>query len=659
MKSILLLSLLLTAFTCFAQDQQPVNPNATREARALLSYLSAIDDENILSGQHSYNANPEQYYLRAHKITGEFPAIWGSDFIWQGSRDPGEEVVDAAIQKHEEGAIVTLMWHAGRPTDEPPFGWRESIQGDLTGEEWKELTTPGTRLYNRWLQQVDRVAGHLKQLQAANVPVLWRPYHEMNGAWFWWGDKKGADGYIKLWKMLFDRYVNHHQLNNLIWVWNANGPRDLPKDEAFSYEHYYPGPQYVDVLATDVYHFDYEQQDYEALLELAGDKIIALGEVGRLPNTIMLEAQPRWAWFMVWSNWLETANDPAGVRAVYEHPATLNRGEVRIPWQAGAIDLPPLPRLRVQGNAFVDDAGDTLVFRGLNTSDPDKLAKNRRWNKAYFEEMKRWGANIVRFPVHPRAWRERGATDYLNLLDQGVAWATELGLYVIIDWHSIGNLRTHLYQDPSYATTQTETFEFWRTIARHYKDNTTVAFYELYNEPTTANGQHGTCTWIQWKTLMEEMIAIIRANGGAGIPLVAGFNWAYDLTPVRERPIEAEGIAYVSHPYPQKRPKPWETRWTEDWGFVAENYPLILTEIGFAGEEEPGAHIPVISDESYGEAITRYCDERGISYVVWVFDPHWAPGLFKDWDYTPTRHGAFFKDHLSTYDKYTPRGHKR
>ncbi|MEL6653537.1 MAG: glycoside hydrolase family 5 protein, partial [Bacteroidota bacterium] len=134
-----------------------------------------------------------------------------------------------------------------------------------------------------------------------------------------------------------------------------------------------------------------------------------------------------------------------------------------------------------------------------------------------------------------------------------------------------------------------------------------------------------------------------RANGGEGIPLVAGFNWAYDLTPVRERPIQAEGIAYVSHPYPQKRPKPWTEQWTQDWGFVKETYPIILTEIGFAGEEEKGAHVPVISDESYGEAITDYCAERDISYVVWVFDPRWAPGLFSDWDYTLTRHGKFFK----------------
>lgn len=309
-----------------------------------------------------------------------------------------------------------------------------------------------------------------------------------------------------------------------------------------------------------------------------------------------------------------------------------------------------LPRVSVNGNQFVTAGGTPIVFRGLNASDPDRLAAAGQWNASYFAEIKAWGANIVRFPVHPSRWRARGQAYYLELLDEGIRLAAEQDLYVIIDWHSIGNLRTQLYQRDTYDTTLKETFEFWRTIAERYGDNTTVAFYELFNEPTTQQGRLGSCTWAQWKTLMEEVIGIIRANGGQGVPLVAGFNWAYDLTPVREQPIAADGIAYVSHPYPQKRPKPWEAQWTEDWGFVKEKYPLMLTEIGFAGEEEPGAHIPVISDESYGDAITNYCDAAGISYVVWVFDPRWAPALFTDWSFKElTRQGHFFKQKLQGY----------
>ena len=311
----------------------------------------------------------------------------------------------------------------------------------------------------------------------------------------------------------------------------------------------------------------------------------------------------------------------------------------------------PLSRISVAGNQFVTQDGQTIVFRGLNASDPDKLEKNDHWDKYYFAEMKSWGANIVRLPVHPHAWAERGEEAYLELLDQGIQWATELGMYVVMDWHSIGNLRSELFQHPRYDTDKKQTFEFWRTIAKRYGDNTTVAFYELFNEPTVYNGQLGTCTWMQWKELNEEMITIVRANGGQGIPLVAGFNWAYDLTVVKDNPIDAEGIGYVSHPYPMKRAQPWEAQWTADWGFVKDKYPVILTEIGFSGPEDPGAHIPVISDESYGDAITNYCDQKDISYVVWVFDPQWAPRLFTGWDFTPSRQGKYFKAKLQSYGK--------
>ena len=309
---------------------------------------------------------------------------------------------------------------------------------------------------------------------------------------------------------------------------------------------------------------------------------------------------------------------------------------------ASRASIAQLGQVSVSGNKFMVD-GKAIVFRGLDASDPDKLAKDGHWNKEYFEAVKSWGANIVRFPVHPTAWRNRGRNEYLKLLDSGVKWTTDLSLYVIIDWHSIGNLRTEMYQSPMYETTRKETFEFWRTMAGRYKGNTTVAFFEFFNEPTVMNGQLGLCSWKDWKEMNEEMIVIIRASGSKAIPLIAGFNWAYDLTPVANDPINAEGIAYVSHPYPMKREKPWEPKWDKDWGFVAKKYPLILTEIGFCGADERGAHVPVISDESYGDAITKYCADNGISYTVWVFDPQWAPMLISDWNFTPTRQGRYFK----------------
>ncbi|HEY1870927.1 MAG TPA: glycosyl hydrolase [Chitinophagaceae bacterium] len=309
-----------------AQSFQPVNKNASPEAKKLLSYLYSINGKYILSGEHG----DERWLDTVKNITGKYPAVWGNDFIWAGTKDRGQEVVNEAIEKYKEGFIITLMWHQGRPIDDPPYGWKESVQAKLTDEQWKELTTEGTELNKRWLVQIDKVAGYLKQLDSAHIPILWRPYHEMNGIWFWWGNKKGKDGIQKLWKMMYDRYVNHFHLNNLLWVWGANGPRDIPGDEAYDYKDYYPGNDYVDVLGSDVYHMDYEQKDYQQLVDLGKGKLVALTECGELPSVTILQAQPKWSWFLVWNAFInEPYNSKQHVNEIYDLPQILTHDKVK------------------------------------------------------------------------------------------------------------------------------------------------------------------------------------------------------------------------------------------------------------------------------------------------------------------------------------------
>ncbi|HLP16635.1 MAG TPA: cellulase family glycosylhydrolase [Bacteroidota bacterium] len=301
-----------------------------------------------------------------------------------------------------------------------------------------------------------------------------------------------------------------------------------------------------------------------------------------------------------------------------------------------------LPRIQVKGNVFVDPQGKTVVFRGLNISDPDKIEHQGHWSKQHFVRVKEMGAMFVRIPVHPVAWRERTPEKYLTLLDQAVDWCTDLGLYVIIDWHSIGNLKSGLFQDPMYRTTEQETYEFWRTIARHFQGNNTAAFYELFNEPTIYQGELGSVSWSDWKKMNENMIDIIRAYDNEVIPLVAGFDWAYDLTPLNIEPIRAERIGYITHPYPHKRTKPYEPKWEENFGFAASRYPIVATEIGFTLGKEGMAE-----NGEYGKAIIAYLDAKGISWAAWVFDPEWYPRMFESWDtYKLTEGGEFFKTAL-------------
>jgi len=343
------LCIVLFFSACAHESGKNVNPDASPRARKLLDFLYEIRGSYILSGQHNFISTDSKYSDLIKKETGRYPAVWGSDFsfCYEGDEpirflhcgplnlgDPDaiasyealqsreveytglspdetrQALVNTVIDRHNEGFIITLMWHACPP------GFGDCCDGDkiwamedgLTQQQWEELTTEGSVLNNAWKAQADSIAFYLKQLRDAGVPVLWRPYHEMNGVWFWWGNHKGENGFRKLWIMMYDYFVNHHKLNNLIWVWNANAPRDIPGDEAYAYEDFWPGSEYVDVLAVDVNRDDWKQSHYDDLVKLGGGKPVAIGGATPPPGLEVLELQPGWTWFMHWGNLVPWGN---------------------------------------------------------------------------------------------------------------------------------------------------------------------------------------------------------------------------------------------------------------------------------------------------------------------------------------------------------------
>lgn len=315
----------------------PVNPHASPEARSLLQYFYSISGKYILAGQHNYPNHISRWTDRVYDLTAKYPALFGEDFGFSGGEDKDSvesrpAMIAEVKRQYENGAVVTLTWHAVRPTDDEPVTFRDSVQGHLTDFEWNELLTPGTDLYNRWCAQVDVIAGFLKQLRDAHVPVLFRPYHEMNGGWFWWGGRPGKNGSQALYRQLFDRFVNYHKLNNLIWVWNVNAP----SNPAMDINNYFPGREYVDLLTEDNYG-EFQQKMYEDMLTLAAGKPIALGEVGALPTPEILQAQPDWTYFMVWSEFVDNANPLPDLQAIYNLPNVLKRGDRELAPEMAAI----------------------------------------------------------------------------------------------------------------------------------------------------------------------------------------------------------------------------------------------------------------------------------------------------------------------------------
>ena len=260
-----------------------VTPNPTPEAVRLLDFISGISGAKTLAGQHNVPLTGSSRLASVHNALGRYPALCGQDLGFAASGDWDginfrQRTIDEAIQRSKEGFIVTLMWHAVRPIEEEPVTFRDSICGKLTDAQWTDLITPGTAIHERWKSQVDVIAGFLRQLRDAAVPVLWRPYHEMNGGWFWWGKRRGENGTQKLYCMLFDRLVHFHGLNNLIWVYNCNEVMDSNDP----YDVHYPGDDVVDILATDIYHSGFAQKEYDDLFALARGKPIARRRSGRI-----------------------------------------------------------------------------------------------------------------------------------------------------------------------------------------------------------------------------------------------------------------------------------------------------------------------------------------------------------------------------------------
>jgi mannan endo-1,4-beta-mannosidase len=309
-----LIVLLAVAVICKAQKTSftPANPAMSTEAKALLDLHYRISGKYILTGQHNYPITKDRNSRFAAKFFGETPVIWSSDFGFskEGDKDSylaRPDIVKEAIRQHRKGSIITLCWHAVPPTAEEPItfqpqgrvepGKLQSVQGRLLEEQYRDLLTPGTEIYRQWARQVDTIAFYLKQLQDAKVPVLWRPYHEMNGDWFWWGERVGQNSTADIYRQLFDRLVNIHHLNNLIWVWNV----DRPGKPIRQFSNFYPGDNYLDILSLDVYGSDFNQAYYDSLLVLSKGKPLLFGEVGQPPLTPILDKQPLWTSWVIWA----------------------------------------------------------------------------------------------------------------------------------------------------------------------------------------------------------------------------------------------------------------------------------------------------------------------------------------------------------------------
>lgn len=319
-------SLGLTSFTvkAAAAAGTPVNPDASPAAVKLLKYLSDISGKGIITGQHDYLESPDELSYKLLVTSGKYAALHGYELGAISGQSEGtaawqrQNVVNSAVNWSKSGGIVAMTFHANLPGT--AYDW-SNVSRSLSQADFNKYVTPGTTQYNSLITELDKVAVSLKSLRDAGVPVLWRPYHEMNGGWFWWGQK---NNFSALWNIMYDRFVNVHKLNNLLWVWSPNAPNAWADPYALTY----PGADKVDILAADIYDNDFKQSHYDSLLALAAGKPIAIGENGEMPDvTKVLKTQSKWAFMMSWGKLLYEKNSTDTIKNFMNHSFTLTKDE--------------------------------------------------------------------------------------------------------------------------------------------------------------------------------------------------------------------------------------------------------------------------------------------------------------------------------------------
>ncbi|AEV84547.1 glycosyl hydrolase [Actinoplanes sp. SE50] len=320
-------SVLALAAALMIHNAPDASAFAATPKSAVINYLKSITGTSIVSGQHNKEpANlPGQYTQQVHDVTGQWPGLWGGDMMFTATDIANRQsVINQAKTEWANGSLVALTWHACSPTVGATCNFDGGVKTGITDAQFQQIVTPGTTLYNTWRSRMAAVVPYLKQLKDAGVPVLWRPFHEMNESWNWWGHRSGANGSLKLYQQM-RQYFDSQGLDNLIWVWNV---QDNP---AGGWAGFYPGSSYVDVVTLDAWYKNYPSAaDYSQIQSIAAGKPIAIAEMGKVPTAALLDSQPKWTYFMIWSEQLRGNNTNAEIQTSYFLPRVLNQGEVKI-----------------------------------------------------------------------------------------------------------------------------------------------------------------------------------------------------------------------------------------------------------------------------------------------------------------------------------------
>ncbi|MGN1123874.1 MAG: glycosyl hydrolase [Eubacterium sp.] len=326
--SIFILVLLCFSILCSCSKQgadksqmKLSNANANETTQKVYSYICDTYENGIISAQQEsiWVDTPEYEMNYIQAATGRLPAMRGLDFM----NDDFDGVVERARNWWGRGGLVTICWHCG-----PDFsGNYDNCKNDEIAD-WDAVLSDGTPENKAFVENMDKAGRALLELQNAGVTVLWRPFHEFDGQWFWWG-KGGPDNFKRLWIMMYDHFTNDLGLDNLIWVlgYCHNG-----KDYKGKPAQWYPGDEYCDIVGADSYEVDVngaEERLHKIVRKITkGKKPLIFHECGLIPTVEQLK-ETQWCSFMAWhTEWLIDTNSKEHLNEIYNSDYVITLDEL-------------------------------------------------------------------------------------------------------------------------------------------------------------------------------------------------------------------------------------------------------------------------------------------------------------------------------------------
>jgi len=292
----LILNFFCAIFPLVAQTRNAkhslADTHATSKTKILYKNLTDLSTKAILFGHQDDLAYGVNWKYEAGRsdvkdVTDDYPAVYGWDLAGLEKKSdknidgvPFDKMRQYIIDGHSRGGVITLSWHLDNPQtgenawDTSPKSLASALPGGKSHDKFKS-----------WLDEGAKFISSLKDSKGKPIPILFRPFHELTGTWFWWCKNNASPEEFKaLWKFTFD-YLQAKGIHNLIYVYNT---ADFKTKE--EYLEYYPGTDYVDVLSFDNYQFNDPTKD-NTFIENCQRQFKIMDEVAREQNKIMAFAE--------------------------------------------------------------------------------------------------------------------------------------------------------------------------------------------------------------------------------------------------------------------------------------------------------------------------------------------------------------------------------